>query len=812
MSFTLSLFAGAGQQFFDDNGVPLSGGKIYSYYAGTTTPLATYTTSSGTIAHTNPIILDAAGRVPAGGEIWLTTGIGYKFIVKTSTELLIVTLDNIPSSAQPPAANDADSIMYEQGYSVTAGNFVIGKTYRIVSVGTTNFTLIGATSNTPGLHFIATGVGSGTGVAELSQTVQAKLQQIVNVKDFGAVGDGVADDTAAIYAAVQNATNGLIFEGTFRLASAPPYTGAFSGAPNAYIPIISKTNFKIDASRATFIVEYDFVANNTNAGLFVIVGSENVNIDAINCYAPSNVTSRFVDGIDALLITDNGTTGSKNVYVSSIDCENVADCIRVYLSGGDAEYLANGFNSAQRSSGIYVANAKMQNGSNLSQAGYGISLQLSGDNVVVDNARFINSHRSMIAYGCQSVKANIWNTDSYAANLAFAGYGNITDFNIFLKEDGTDAVQATAANIAQLSVYDIGTTGGSSIDIQAGRTGLMKNVKVHFDVSVASRSALCYVGKEGNNVANNNILIQNVILSGFASGLSSGVRIAQAYDSPTAVWSNTTFENIVVRDMKCSASSQAVLRTGFKNALVFENYIGNSIFGSYEPSVNAYPIIYRNCTISQITEGSYKNLYAILENSHINFDNNSSLRIQPFNKQFVNSRIGTSDPINKRQHDIYSDVNSSSLSYPLSNPQATKTNLVGGAFFEGNNTDNPINLDLIAEPAATKPTSTTSRQIDHDSFVNTTDYVLINSKLFNLYVRNTAATIVAFYTGHLVLRGPAKDDFNACTIALADVSVTNIAGSSYLVGDLTVSAPDADTIRFSMSRASELMNIVLYDN
>ena len=47
----------------------------------------------------------------------------------------------------------------------TAGSFVLGQTYTILSVGTTNFVAIGASSNTVGVEFVATGVGSGTGTA-----------------------------------------------------------------------------------------------------------------------------------------------------------------------------------------------------------------------------------------------------------------------------------------------------------------------------------------------------------------------------------------------------------------------------------------------------------------------------------------------------------------------------------------------------------------------------------------------------------------------------------------------------------------------
>jgi len=52
--------------------------------------------------------------------------------------------------------------------TTTAGSFIVGTKYRIVSVGTTDFTLIGASANTIDIEFVATGVGSGTGTASFT--------------------------------------------------------------------------------------------------------------------------------------------------------------------------------------------------------------------------------------------------------------------------------------------------------------------------------------------------------------------------------------------------------------------------------------------------------------------------------------------------------------------------------------------------------------------------------------------------------------------------------------------------------------------
>ena len=123
MAVNLSPLGGAGWQFFDNSGVPLAGGLLYSYEAGTTTPAPTYTSAAGTIANTNPIVLDAAGRPPS--EIWLAN-LPYKLVLKTSTGVLLWTMDNItglPSAgSQDDQVATAGQTAFTVGFIYTVGN------------------------------------------------------------------------------------------------------------------------------------------------------------------------------------------------------------------------------------------------------------------------------------------------------------------------------------------------------------------------------------------------------------------------------------------------------------------------------------------------------------------------------------------------------------------------------------------------------------------------------------------------------------------------------------------------------------------
>lgn len=82
-----------GFQGFLNNGNPNAGGLLYTYAAGTSNPLATYTDSTGGTPNANPIVLDSAGRVTT--QIWLTQGSAYKFVLQDSLGNPIKTDDQI---------------------------------------------------------------------------------------------------------------------------------------------------------------------------------------------------------------------------------------------------------------------------------------------------------------------------------------------------------------------------------------------------------------------------------------------------------------------------------------------------------------------------------------------------------------------------------------------------------------------------------------------------------------------------------------------------------------------------------------------
>jgi len=273
MAVTLSPVAGVAGQFFDNNGNPLVGGKLYAYIAGTTTPQASYASAAGGTAHANPIVLDAGGRVP-GGEIWLTDGLQYKFVLKTLTDTLIGTYDNVvginsnfvnftnQQEIQTATAGQTVFTLATVTYSPGTNSLSVfvdgvnqygpGATYAYLETDSTTITFLTGLHVGASVKFTTSQLNSGasavtadtisytpTGTGAVATTVQAKLRESVSVLDFGAVGNGVADDTAALQlalnAVVANGQELYFPAGTYKISTTLTASGTFRmrGVPSS---------------------------------------------------------------------------------------------------------------------------------------------------------------------------------------------------------------------------------------------------------------------------------------------------------------------------------------------------------------------------------------------------------------------------------------------------------------------------------------------------------------------------------------------------------------------------------------------------
>lgn len=217
MASVLLSPVGIGQQYFDNNGVPLAGGLIYTYQAGTSTPLATYTDNGGITANANPIVLDSAGRVPY--EIWMFTGYSYKFVIQSATATSIQTLDNLypilqnaPTSA--PAIPSGGIILWSGSTgSVPSGWYLCDGTNGTPDlrnsfiVGAGNTYAVGATGGTADAIVVshthtATSVVTDPGHVH---TLNPAYQSAVNSGQTGR-NDGSQNN---LVSATQSATTGI---------------------------------------------------------------------------------------------------------------------------------------------------------------------------------------------------------------------------------------------------------------------------------------------------------------------------------------------------------------------------------------------------------------------------------------------------------------------------------------------------------------------------------------------------------------------------------------------------------------------------
>lgn len=111
-------------QFFDNNGDPCTGCLLFTYVAGSSTKVSTYSEVSLTTANANPLTLPSNGRA----TIFLTPGVSYKFILAPATDVdpplsPLWTVDNVGAVPPTGTATDVD-ITGTAGENLSAGDAV----------------------------------------------------------------------------------------------------------------------------------------------------------------------------------------------------------------------------------------------------------------------------------------------------------------------------------------------------------------------------------------------------------------------------------------------------------------------------------------------------------------------------------------------------------------------------------------------------------------------------------------------------------------------------------------------------------------
>jgi hypothetical protein len=326
MSVFLSPLGGAGAQFFDNNGVILTGGKIYTYAAGTSTPQTSYTSSSGATAHANPIVLDSAGRVP-GGEIWLTDGLVYKFVIETSAAVLLGTYDNI--SGINALTLNAEFVVYDPPFTGAVATTVEDKLAEYLSVQ--DF----GTPVTAAVLQAALNAASTEGKALYLGDTNFTINSTVAIpnSDIVIYGPGAAALTITF-----TGTGGL-FSGTSLSSTTNVDIGGFTavaGAPNCGVPVYLQytTSIGIDIRAANiFDIVVDGDSTNYWTGGFNINNARNSIFSDCYVHGPTDNLSKTQYGF---LVAGQAT----DVKIDRCQAVSVGTGVQI-LENGEGTIISN---------------------------------------------------------------------------------------------------------------------------------------------------------------------------------------------------------------------------------------------------------------------------------------------------------------------------------------------------------------------------------------------------------------------------------------------------------------------------------------
>lgn len=201
---TTTLSPAPFQKFFDNNGAPLAKGLLFVYTAGTTTKATTWQDSAGSIANTNPILLDYRGEC----NLWISPNVGYKYVLAPA------------SDTDPPtnAIKTIDNIVNSQLITLYGG----------VDTGIANAYVLNFTANfsslTDGIVIYWVAANTNTGASTLN------VNGLGVVPIYTATTSGYSDLTGRPGMIIGGTLNQVVYRsGAWVLISSFPVSGSFTG-------------------------------------------------------------------------------------------------------------------------------------------------------------------------------------------------------------------------------------------------------------------------------------------------------------------------------------------------------------------------------------------------------------------------------------------------------------------------------------------------------------------------------------------------------------------------------------------------------
>jgi hypothetical protein len=615
MAVNLSPVGGVAAQFFDNAGNVLTGGKLYTYSAGTTTPQTTYTTSAGNVPWSNPIILDAAGRVSGSGEIWITDGIQYKFILRDSNDVLIATYDNINGIN----SNFVAFTNEQEIQTATAGQTVFNLTTTEYQPGTNSLSVFvdGVNQYGPGAQYAYIETNSTTvtfvnglhvgalvkfttsqlnssGAADASQVsydppfinsvptnVEARLAQYVSVKDFGAVGDGATNDTTAFQNAVdfsnQNNIGIYVPAGTYNVDQ---------------ITILDDvTVIGENVNNCTI-----FLRNGNNGSIFNAADKDNITVENLTFdYNPPNNPGPPPSG-DALSAIVVGS------YANIKNCKFVG-CLSYAVIGYGSynkvyycEFTKGAY--TERGACTWFINTTGANYNEMcfnsaSGVNFGFLVeQTPGGSVCTGNVFSNNFVTDLVLQA---------NTEAFAPAAAYNAWG--CNRTIISNNTATNCIGPGIRLIA--SAFGSVVTGNNCLNVGLGSTVTSATAGIDIGDSsayadnnlVIANNVVIGTGGPGfwltsvynsvidGNVSNNNGISLYPAVGWITDFWKSGFVIASETDSPLTPVANNVFSNNVA-----TANVYAVSRIGNTVGVIKENiYSGNMFTGNFGTSLQTSP-------------------------------------------------------------------------------------------------------------------------------------------------------------------------------------------------------------------------------